>query len=85
VYLELSVQLEPLRRVLVVWSPCKVGPAAAPIGPETASLPTSHVCGVDWQLTLPCFHLRLLQVAPAWRQQADKLKDFGYYDALYVS
>lgn len=27
----------------------------------------------------------LLQVAPAWRQQADKLKDFGYYDALYVS
>jgi hypothetical protein len=29
--------------------------------------------------------LLLLQVAPAWRQQADKLKDFGYYDALYVS
>lgn len=29
--------------------------------------------------------LVVVQVAPAWRQQADKLKEYGYYDALYVS
>lgn len=26
-----------------------------------------------------------LQVAPDWRQAADKLKEYGYYDPLYVS
>jgi hypothetical protein len=26
-----------------------------------------------------------LQVAPAWRQQAEKLKDFGFYDPLYIT
>jgi hypothetical protein len=27
----------------------------------------------------------VLQVAPDWRKQTDRLKDFGYYDPLYVS
>eukprot|EP00775_Hariotina_reticulata_P004932 gene4932-5174_t len=26
-----------------------------------------------------------VQVAPAWRQQSDKLKDFGYFDPLYIT
>lgn len=26
-----------------------------------------------------------VQVAPAWRQQSDKLKEYGYFDSLYVS
>lgn len=26
-----------------------------------------------------------VQVAPDWRQQTDKLKDFGYFDPLYIT
>jgi hypothetical protein len=30
-------------------------------------------------------HVLLLQVAPAWRTKSDKLKDFGYFDPLYIT
>jgi hypothetical protein len=30
-------------------------------------------------------HCLVVQVAPAWRQQSDKLKDFGYFDPLYIT
>lgn len=36
-------------------------------------------------LERPVFLELSVQVAPGWRQQADKLKDFGYYDALYIT
>jgi len=26
-----------------------------------------------------------VQVAPDWRQHADRLKEYGYYDPMYVS
>jgi GTP-binding protein Era len=33
----------------------------------------------------PVFLEISVQVAPDWRQQSDRLKEYGYFDPLYVS
>lgn len=40
---------------------------------------------IETFLGRPVFLELSVQVAPDWRQATDRLKEYGYYDPLYVS